>query len=137
MKKLFICLFALLSLACSVSDDEVQSSSVVMLPVESTIVPDEFVFGQEYEIFLTYIRPTECHIFKDIYSNIEPDGYMIAVMNTVFTGSNGCATTNEIVEKSFTFKPARDKNTYVFKFWHGSNDAGEDEYLIFEVPVVD
>lgn len=137
MKKLFACLFILLSLACSVNDDGVQPSAVLMLPIESAIVPDEFVSGQEYEIFITYIRPTECHVFKDIYSQIESDGYMIAVMSNVFNEGNDCPPSTATVEKSFTFKPSRDKNTYVFKFWHGSNNSGEDEYIIVEVPVVD
>ncbi|OBX21883.1 MULTISPECIES: hypothetical protein [Bizionia] len=137
MKKLFVCLFALASLACSVNDEDIQSSTVMMLPVESAIVPNEFVSGQEYEIFITYKRPTECHVFKDIYSQTQSDGLMIAIMSTVFNENNDCPPSSETVEKSFKFKPSRDENTYVFKFWHGSNGSGEDEFIIFEVPVVD
>tara|TARA_R110002012_G_scaffold283090_2_gene473111 strand:+ start:59042 stop:59452 length:411 start_codon:yes stop_codon:yes gene_type:complete len=136
MKKLFVCLFALLSLACSV-DEDIQPSAVMLLPVESAIVPDEFVIGEEYEIFITYIRPTACHVFKDIYSKLESDGYLIAIMSNVFNESNDCPPNTETVETSFMFKPTRDINTYVFKFWHGSNGNSEDDYIIFEVPVVD
>lgn len=135
MKKLFVCLFVLLSLACSV-DEVGQPSAVMMLPIESAIVPNEFIAGQEYEIFITYISPTDCHVFKDIYSKIESDGYLIAVMANVFNKNNACSPILEQVEKSFLFKPTRDKNTYVFKFWHGNNGSGEDEFIIFEVPVV-
>ncbi|SFN45981.1 hypothetical protein SAMN04487989_101569 [Bizionia echini] len=135
MKKLFVCLLIFLSFACSVNDD-VQPNNVILLPVESAMVPNEFVVGQEYEIFLTYIRPTECHVYKDIYSQIESDGYMIAVMSAVYNENNDCPPITETVEKSFKIKPIRDKNTYVFKFWHGSNGSGEDEFIIFEVPVV-
>ncbi len=137
MKKLFVCLFALLSLACSVNDDGVQPNAVLMLPVENAIVPDEFVVGQEYEIFITYIQPTTCHVFKDIYSQIESDGLMIAIMANVFNETNDCPPSATTVEKSFTVKPTREETTYVFKFWHGSNDSGEDEFIIIEVPVVD
>lgn len=139
MKKLIICFFTLLLAAsCSINDDDnVQNTYVELLPVETATVPDEFTRGETYNIILTFKRPTECHAYKDILLKNESDGLFVAVMSTVFTGNFECqALNNEVLEKAFSFKPG-EADSYVFKFWHGTNDSGEEEYINIEVPVVD
>tara|TARA_R110000850_G_scaffold78470_1_gene169676 strand:+ start:185 stop:592 length:408 start_codon:yes stop_codon:yes gene_type:complete len=135
MKKLIACIIALLALSCSISDDT-QKSYVELLPVESAYVPDEFTRGEIYDITITFKRPSECHAFKDIYLKDESDGLFIAVMSTVFTGNYDCPLIDNVIEKTFTFQPGQE-DLYVFKFWHGSTNSGDEEYIIIEVPVID
>ncbi|EGV42985.1 hypothetical protein BZARG_1685 [Bizionia argentinensis JUB59] len=137
MKKLIICLFAILTVSCSLSDDT-ETTYIELLPIESATVPEEFVRGETYDILVRFKIPTECHAYKDIYMQTEIGSVMIAIMSTVYSGDFDCPiiNTDNTVEKSFTFKPLN-QDLYVLKFWLGLNADGEDDYLIFEVPVVD
>lgn len=137
MKNLIVCLFALLAVSCSLSDDS-ETSYNELLPIESATVPEEFVRGETYDILVQFKRPTECHAYKDIYKQTEIGGVMIAILSTVYSGNFDCPLINsdDTLEKSFTFTPSN-QDVYVFKFWQGENGAGEDVYLVFEVPVVD
>ncbi len=135
MKKLFVCIIALVALSCSTSDDT-QKSYIELLPIESATVPDEFTRGETNNISITFKRSSECHAFKDIYLKDESDGLFVAVMSTVFTGNYDCAAIDDVLEKTFTVEPGQE-DLFVFKFWHGTNNSGEQDYIIIEVPVVD
>ncbi len=135
MKKIAICILVLLAISCSINDDT-QQSYIELLPIESATVPDEFTRGETYDISIVFKRPTECHAYKDILLKEEPDGLFIAVMSTVFTGNFDCPAIDNSIEKTFTFQPG-EEDLYVFKFWHGTTNSGEEEYIIIEVPVVD
>ena len=41
---------------------------------------------------------------------------------------------NELVENTFNFK-VTSNGSYIFKFWQGEDEAGEDQYLTIEIPV--
>ncbi|WP_353777046.1 hypothetical protein [Winogradskyella sp. 3972H.M.0a.05] len=134
MKKLFALLFVIVALqSCSVDDG--QNFYFEILPVEGVVLPDEFVVGQAEQIVITYIRPTACHTFNDFYYVPEENQRTIAVVNTVVTGD--CpAGLNQEVEVSFNFLPLESFDSYVFRFWQGEDDNGEDTYYIVEIPVV-
>jgi hypothetical protein len=137
MKKIFLLSFLMFSLfSCSVSDDT-QSFSTEILPIESVTIPEEFQFGQVYEISVTYYRQSGCHIFNNFYYEINENERIVAVINTVYEDSS-CETfapeENE-VEVSFNFQ-VNSIDTYTFKFFQGQDDNGNDLYYIVEVPVV-
>jgi len=138
MKKIFLLSFLLFSIfSCSVSDD-VQSFRTEILPIESVIIPEEFEFGQVYEIGVTYFRPSGCHIFNNFYYEINENERIVAVINTVYDDSS-CETfeaeENE-VEVSFNFQ-VNSLDTYTFKFYQGQDENDNDLYYIVEVPVVE
>ncbi|MFD2551617.1 hypothetical protein ACFSQP_07285 [Bizionia sediminis] len=135
MKKIIAFACMLISFSCSLPDDT-EKTYVELLPIKNAIVPTEFQRGQIYDIFITFERPSECHAFKDIYVKEDSDGYFFAVMSTVFEANYPCQPLTDVLEKSFTFKPG-EQTMYVFKFWHGTNEQGEEDYLTFEIPVVD
>ena len=67
MKQLFIVLILTISLvSCSVDDNRIEFYTE-FVPIESVDIPTEFVFGQVYTIYLTYFRPSGCHVFNDFY----------------------------------------------------------------------
>ena len=50
-------------------------------------------------------------------------------------GSNCQDLTNEFAETSFDIT-IEEYEPYVFKFWQGTNDEGEDVFLEYEIMVV-
>lgn len=136
MKRLLILLFALATLlSCSVGDDS-PNTYMEILPVESASLPDEFERGEVYEISLTYLRVSNCHTFSDIYYTKEANKRTVAIVATVFVNNENCISSNDELETSFNFE-VTNSDSYIFKFWQGEDEYGEDQYLIVEVPVVD
>lgn len=137
MKKLFyLCIILLSFNACSIDDNNPNDDFFFeILPIESVIMPEEFVFGQSYEISVTYIKPSGCYIFNDFYYVSEFNQRTVAIINTVYT-NNQCQSLNEEVEVSFNFL-ANNNETYIFKFWQGEDENGNDLYYIVEVPVIE
>ncbi|WAC01133.1 hypothetical protein N7U66_13310 [Lacinutrix neustonica] len=127
----------MLSSAFSCSVDGVDSSNYQeILPIESAMVPSEFLLNETYEITVTYLRPTSCHAFNNIYYQKHNNERTVAVITTFFGDNGNCTTIDSPLEATFNFK-ATQVGTYVFKFWQGEDDNGEDSYLIVEVPVTE
>ncbi len=135
MKKLIVALGILIFSSCSISDDSDYNYAVYneILPVESAEVPDEFIVNEVYDISLTYINPSSCHYFNDIYYSKDSNIRTVAVVSTVYPDDN-CEVTETEYTTSFNFKPT-ETGSYIFKFWQGENDEGDDDYLVIEVPV--
>lgn len=137
MKRLF-CLFALIALSfssCSLDDNgDSPEFFVEALPIESVDIPDEFEFGRIYNITVNYTRPTNCYSFYDFYVGREDNQRTVVVRDVFFEGEN-CEEETLEVSASFDFE-VRFTDTYVFRFWQGQDDEGNDQYLIIEVPVV-
>lgn len=137
MKQLFlICVFVLSMVSCSLEDDSPNDFHFEILPIESVDIPEEFNFGQTYEIQVSYLRPSGCYVFNDFYYTSELNQRTVAVINTVYPNQPCEIFENELVEVSFNFK-VTSNGTYVFRFWQGEDENGNDMYFIVEVPVVD
>ena len=136
MKKylvILIVVFVSLS-SCSVDDDS-PSFYFEIIPIESVEMPEEFVFGQTHEIFMDYIRPTNCHTFNNFLYEIDGQERTVGIINTVYP-DDICEEDLETVTVSFIFK-VNGLDTYIFKFYQGEDEEGVDQYLIIEVPVVE
>jgi len=94
------------------------------------------VQGETYDITVTYYRPSTCHIFHDFYYLKDGATRTIAVINAVNNSSNCEDAEDELVEVSFEFIAVYNQ-VYIFKFWQGEDENGNDVYLIYEVPIVD
>ncbi|WP_323787382.1 hypothetical protein [Psychroserpens sp.] len=137
MKKLFLLGFLICSaLSCSVEGDDSQEFFYETLPIESVDMPTEFQFGNTYQITMTYLRPTGCHLFNDFYYVSEGDQRTIAIITSVFPNQDCETFENEEVEATFNFR-VNSVGPYVFRFWQGDDESGNDIYYIVEVPVVD
>ncbi|MEJ6791665.1 MAG: hypothetical protein QNK89_02720 [Lacinutrix sp.] len=135
MKKLLVLLISLTILSCSTNDDSLETYQEAM-PVESVTLPEEFIVNEDYEVTLTYLRPTTCHAFNDILLQKHNNQGNVYVIGTVFQSNGDCTELNSELEVSFNFK-ATQIGTYTFKFWQGENDNGEEIYSTVEVPVVE
>jgi hypothetical protein len=99
-------------------------------------MPTEFQYGHTYEISMTYLKPSGCHVFNDFYYLSELNQRTIAIITTVFPNQNCENFENEEVEVTFNFR-VNDIDPYVFRFWQGEDVNGNDTYYIVEVPVID
>ena len=136
MKKLILLLISLSFLSCSLDDgrnDITYHSEFV--PIETAIVPDFFNYGEDNDITVTYIRPNTCYAFDDIYYRKDGFERTVAVVNTVYENASNCEEVLEETETTFTVRATQEEN-YIFHFWQGVDDNGEDIYLTIEVPVI-
>ncbi|MFC7446007.1 MULTISPECIES: hypothetical protein [Mesoflavibacter] len=136
MKKVLILLLSLVALSCSLDDENnvIENYHVEILPIESAIVPESFNYGEEHEITVTYLRPNSCHAFNDFYYVKDNNERTVAIMSTVLDNNQNCLELNDEQQRTFTLEATQTEN-YVFKFWQGEDDSGNDTYLIIEVPV--
>ncbi len=133
MKKLIALSFSLfLLLSCSINDDE--SYSFEILAVESVDIPDEFILGETYPIKVSYFRPSTCHFFKEFYYLKENNQRTIAPIDYVLNNNDCEDLDTELVDATFNFI-VTSNGSYIFKFWQGKDNEGEDKYLTIEVLV--
>jgi len=135
MKKILFILLTFVLYSCSISDDSLNTHYEI-LPVESAVVPEEFVLNEIYPIELTYLRPSTCHAFNNIYYVAESNERTVAIVTKVFNSNSNCEEISTELEASFNFQPT-EIGSYIFKFWQGTNDADEDLFLTIEVPVIE
>jgi len=138
MKKLFLLCFTLLTfLSCSIDDvNNDINYNFEFIAIEDVIIPSTFVQGETYDITVSYYRPSTCHAFHDFYYLKDGATRTIAVINAVNNSLNCEDIEDELVEVSFQFIAVYNQ-VYVFKFWQGEDENGNDVYLIYEVPIVD
>ena len=138
MKRFVVIAFIFVSALTSCSlDDGVDPVTTEVMRIDSVEMPEQFVFGETYEIAITYTRPSICYQFYDFFYEINGQERIIAIVNTVSTGQNvDCVYNPEQVTVNFNFM-VTGTETYVFKFYQGENDEGLDQYYLVEVPVAE
>ena len=135
MKKILFILLLFVMFSCS-SDDDNLETRFELIAVESAEVPEEFILGNSYRIDMTYFRKTTCHAYNSIYFRTEGNERTVAVINTVFESNGNCEDLNTELEAFFHIDVLQ-PGSYVFKFWKGTDESGEDIYDIVEVPVLE
>ncbi len=133
MKRFFVLLItSCMLLSCS--SDENAGYRLEILPVESYIVPQSFVFQDTYVIKLYFNRPTTCHALQGIYFHSVDNVRTIAVQSSV-SMQDFCQTfSGEPYETSFNFY-VTSMEPYVFRFYKGKDENNNDIYEIVEIPV--
>jgi len=136
MNKLIVyCALLCILMSCSLSGDDEPNYHFEVLPIESVEIPDTFTLGETYPITVSYFKPSSCYTFNDFYYLSELNERTVAVINTVFD-DQVCTQALELTDATFNFKVISN-GSYIFKFWQGEDENGEDLYYTVEVPVVD
>lgn len=138
MKRLLLLLVCVLLINCSPDDGDFEDFRYEILPILSVEMPESFTFGQYYDIPYTYEVPSTCHFFNELYYVADANTRTVAVINTVFEENqqNQCESlTDSVMERSFRFIVTIREGTYIFKFWQGVDNNGDDIYDTYEVPV--
>jgi hypothetical protein len=136
MKRLFILSFILIVFGACNTNDEYPHFNSEILPIDSVNIPTEFELGEVYPITVSYLRPTNCHAFDKLYYSKNTNQRTVAIIDYVFERDDCETLENEIVESTFNFI-VNSNGSYIFKFWQGEDDQGEDQYLTIEVPVIE
>ncbi len=136
MKKIIFLItvvFCSLQYSCSPAEDDV-NFHFSSLQVESVELPEDFNFGEVYEIKVTFIRPNSCTYFKgfDIYDTATTERNVVVVGSVL--DDVICTEKIEMVESSFNFEVIYTKD-YLFRFWTGKDEGGNDEFLEIAVPI--
>ncbi|MDY8137172.1 hypothetical protein [Aquimarina sp. 2201CG5-10] len=121
---------------CSLDDDERTSFFYELVPIEAVNIPDEFERGRTYQITTSYFRPSTCHSFSGFDYDRLSNERTVSVVNVVFE-DRPCDNLDQTdtIDVSFDFFVGNE-DSYVFRFWQGRNDQGENQFLTIEVPVV-
>lgn len=136
MKKILLLLSVLfLFNSCSLDDVQDDEFSYELVPIASVDIPAEFELGETYNIVIRYYRPSTCHAFDGFYYDKDLNVRTIAVQNIVFEQNNCEPLTDVLIEQNLEFY-VTNNGSYIFKFWQGKNEAGEDLYLEYEIPVI-
>ena len=127
-------LMAVSVMSCSLDDDNNIRYEEEFDAIESVDIPEEFELNAVHEISMTYLRPSDCHTFYDFFYQADGNERTVAV-RTIYPVGQDCEVLNdEEVEVSFNFE-VLSTETYVFRFYQGEDEDGEDIYYIAEVPV--
>jgi hypothetical protein len=132
MKKLIL-LVSILFLFNSCQLDE-NNFSVEILPVHNVEIPSEFVLGEVYQITMEYYRPSNCHSPYGVYYEKDLNVRTCAVQNLVEERGNCAPVENILVRETFNFHVTNTGN-YIFKFWTGTDDNGDDTFITYDIPV--
>jgi hypothetical protein len=120
---------------CDLEDDNSIDFEYQVMPIESVDMANSFVKGSTYVISMTYTAPTGCYEFYNFSYQVEGHERTIAVVNTVYNDPT-CEPEPEQVEVNMDFMVTGD-DVYVFKFFQGIDEEGQDLYYVVEVPVVE
>ncbi len=135
MKKALTIILSLILLgSCSLEDDG-ESIMQNLAPVQSVDMPDSFELGQTYSIGIIYRRPTSCHTYSGLNLDRNGNEIVVGIVTSYSSTSSNCVETGNLeASATFNFVVVRE-DFYTFKFWQGRNSAGNDMFLIVEVPV--
>jgi hypothetical protein len=141
MKKIFLLLIVAFALnSCSMPEESSPTVFYQLVPIKSCRMPYRFYVGETYELEMFYRQPTSCHFYKGIYFEKEGNTRIVAIQCGVVESSNcvtypdGSTATEEQKSAKCSFTPTGNQ-PYIFRFWTGKNEQGEDTYYDVEVPV--
>ena len=135
MKKIisFFALFILFN-SCSPGDDT--QYTFKLMPIDSVEIPTEFTLGETYPITVHYTVPTSCYYFSSLYYDKDLNVRTIAVENAIAQRNNCQDLSAADGATSYTFNFYVTSNgSYIFKFYQGKDDQGNEIFLQYEVPV--
>ncbi|WP_299156326.1 hypothetical protein [uncultured Tenacibaculum sp.] len=128
MKKLALIILTLIITSCSVDTPDYQYK---LLEIKDFTVPQSFNYGEVATIKVTYELPSSCYEFHSLYYQYKETTRIVAIRSLEILGKN-CPQV--VIEKELEIPiTVSQKEDYLFKFWKGKDNNGED---IFEEKVV-
>ncbi|WP_438710554.1 hypothetical protein ACSTS3_17070 [Aquimarina muelleri] len=128
--------FFLVTIFIGCSNDDETRFSYELVTVQKATLPDQFNRGETYTINVSYFRPTNCHSFSGFDYDRLGNERTVSIVNLVVNEGN-CKEVEkkDLIEASFDFFVGQE-DSYVFRFWQGRNENGDNQFLIIEVPVL-
>lgn len=133
MKKFALFFIAILTMnSCNIEDSSPKFHYEI-LPIESYTVPQSFVLGQTYPIKVKYKKGTNCNQFQGFYYEKNLNVRTVAIQ-TLVAENTTCTIDTTSVEVSFNFY-VTSNGSYIFKFFKGVDEVGNDLFHEVEIPV--
>lgn len=119
--------------SCS-NDNDDHDYHLEYVSVKSADVPDEFDYGNTYEIEITIDLKNSCHFFYGQFDYFYDEDTRLIYPIVHIDDEVGC---NPIItEKTFKIPiKITQKEPYILKFYQGEDEDGDDTFLTIEVPV--
>lgn len=135
MKKIlaFICVF-MLTISCS-DEESTPPVRYVLVPIQNVEIPEVMYVETSYNIGVEYVRLSTCHGFDGFYYQKNGFTRTISVQNFVVEKPDCLPLVNQVYSENMMFQPT-EPGTYLFKFWKGKDDSGNDVFLEIERTVV-
>ncbi len=135
MKKIlaFICVF-MLTISCS-DEESTPPVRYVLVPIQNVEIPEVMYVETSYNIGVEYVRLSTCHGFDGFYYQKNGFTRIISVQNFVVEKPDCQPLTDQVNSENMLFQPT-EPGTYLFKFWKGKDDSGNDVFLEIERTVV-
>lgn len=135
MKKFLLLLIVAMTFSSCSIDDGGSNYYLEVLPVSHFEVPESFVTGRKYEMKVYYKLPTTCHFLEGFYYAKEDNIRIVGIQSKVIEG-DACTPldTEAFEELKFTFE-AGNSESYIFKFYKGQDQEGNDVFEDVEIPV--
>lgn len=120
--------------SCSLQDDSLANFQIKTLPVKHVeLSAQAFDLGSTQSVAITYYLPNSCHQFYEISQSKNGNTTIITIIAQV-VGETGCNTVVKEETQTLTFKVTQTED-YIFKFWKGKDNAGNDTYIEMTIPV--
>lgn len=139
MKKMLMPLVLLVACSwlgsCDLDDDTPNFYFAALKTVEVEM-PEAFVFGETYDIDVTYQRPDGCTFFEgfDVAKTAQTDRDVVVVGSVLTDEDRAC--TQEITEVVATMQfRVIYTGEYHFRFYAGKDEEDNNVYLEYTVPV--
>lgn len=142
MKKLVLVLMAVIAFTgCSVNDDGPELS-YELAEIVANDLPNEFEFGESYEITVTYILASECHDFVGL--DPKREGSVGDKRRNIYVSAISVTEVNSTCDSTLGGDQGTSKfmilideeGSYTFNFLVGE-EGGEPQYETVVVPVVE
>lgn len=136
MRRVFALFLVVVTASCSLSDEDT-NFEFVRLSVESAEAPESVFINVPFEIQVNYLRPTDCHFVEgfELLSVDESINTFTYALIGSFIDQNACQVpeSNELqIGLDFVISIP---GSYIFRFWQGTDDEGQDQFLTLQIPV--
>ncbi|WP_405563710.1 hypothetical protein [Polaribacter sp. Asnod6-C07] len=135
MKK-FILLFTAILLFNSCLNDENNdyvNYGFELLPIDEYIVPSSFTFGEKDTIKVKYTFKNDCYSFDHVYYEYQDTTRIVAIQSLVDLDKT-CTEQTTQYEFDMVITVIQEED-YIFKFWKGEDNNGENIFEEVVVPV--
>lgn len=134
MKKLALLLTGILIFSsCLTSENLPSNVTFEILTIDEYDVPDTFIVGEVDTIAVKYTLPNNCYSFENVYYEVQDTTRIVAINSFVRLEEN-CSDVEIQEEHKFTVFVSQQED-YVFKFYKGRDNDGNDIFDEVVVPV--
>jgi len=121
--------------SCDLDDDSPNFYFTTLNVVEAD-VPESFVFGETYDIDVTYVRPNACTFFEgfDVTRTAETDRDIVVIGSVLTDENRACTEALEEVVATLKFNVIYTEE-YHFRFYTGDDENGNATFVEYTIPV--